>query len=236
MGAAGWSDRSATCEAMPEAAWRGGRRRHRRRAVRAAGAQRPAAGRDARLAGRAAVFVPAPAAGRAAPRQFGGSDAAVRLRPRPVLHQLRLLRAGHRPARDRHGRHGGDLLHGAQHRSPGRRRGRPAVPERSGGPGRPAGSLAGRLRPGPARAPARRAGSPSGCTPTGPRSPAGTLRPGPGWWNPARSGSRSAGPRTSCRCRARSRCADQSARSAPAGCSTPRPKSCPGNKRSNGAQ
>jgi beta-xylosidase len=31
------------------------------------------------------------------------------------------------------------------------------------------------------------------------------------------------GPRTSCRCGARSRCADPCARSAPAGCSTPRP-------------
>ena len=74
-----------------------------------------------------------------------------------------------------------------------------------------------------------RAGSPSGCTPTGPRSPAGTLQPGPGWWNRARSGSRSAEPRTSCRCRARSCCADRSARSVPAGCSTPRPRSCPNN-------
>jgi beta-xylosidase len=42
---------------------------------------------------------------------------------------------------------------------------------------------------------------------------------------------RPAGPRTSCRCRARSRCADPCARSAPAGCSTPRPRpssACPG--------
>ena len=46
------------------------------------------------LAGRAAVLVPAPAAGRPASGQLGGPDAAVRLRPRPVLHQLRLLRPG----------------------------------------------------------------------------------------------------------------------------------------------
>jgi hypothetical protein len=53
------------------------------------------------------------------------------------------------------------------------------------------------------------------------------LQPEPAWWNRARSASRSAGPRTSCRCGARSRSAGPSARPAPAGCSTPQPRSRP---------
>ncbi len=45
--------------------------------------------------------------------QFGGPDAAFRVRPWPVVHQLHLPPSGHRFRRDRYGRHGGDLLHGA---------------------------------------------------------------------------------------------------------------------------
>lgn len=57
---------------------------------------------------------------------------------------------------------------------PGRRRGRSAVPERPGGPGRPARPLAGRLRPGPAGA---RPGAP-GHLPAA-RRPDRVHRPGP---------------------------------------------------------
>ena len=75
--------------------------------------------------------------------------------------------------RDRHRRRVRRDRAGPQHRRARRRRGRPALPARRAGPGGPAGAAAGRLRPGPAGAGRGRTCG-SGCTPTGPRSPAST--------------------------------------------------------------
>ena len=159
--------------------------------------------------GRLPVELPA-IAGRSRPRtcargwptrhrgQHGRPDAAVRVRPRPVLHHVRVRGPGAvgAAATIAHRRHGGISLHRAQHGGPGRDRGRPALPGRPGRLGGAAGPLAGRVRPGAARA---RRGAP-GHVP-GARRPDLVHRPGrrPGSSSRARSGWRSAEPRTTCR-------------------------------------
>ena len=126
--------------------------------------------------GRPARHLPAAAAGRREQRrQQPRPDPAVPVRPR----RARTPRFdGGRPADQRHRGADRRRVHGdrpgAQHRRPGRRRGRPALPARRGRPGDPAGAAADRLRPGAAGAGRGHGRRASGCTPTGPRSPAAT--------------------------------------------------------------
>ena len=131
---------------------RGGRPRDRRGAHRARDAERQAARRAARGAWRAAVYLPAVTERGRHRQQLGRPGAAVRVRARAVVHDVRLLGPDAVRGRRADRRRGGDFVHRPQHRRRRGDRGRAALPRRSRRVRGAAGALAGRVHPGAAGA------------------------------------------------------------------------------------
>ena len=150
LGELAWSRRGSGPVVLPR---RGGRVRDRGGALRAAVPRRPAASADPASCGWPAQHLPAATAGRhrECRHHDGGLHPALPLRVRRLVHLLRAGRGARQRRRDRHRRGGGGERGRDEHRRTGRRRGRPGLPARPGGAGRPAGEAADRLRSRPPR-------------------------------------------------------------------------------------